>query len=136
MFFHNSSKIIAMFTLYIGNKGEKSMNWKEHLKKSKPRRKHAHAAVDAKPVRALSEISPHATPDELFRIEVEVLRIVERETQTAQPCYFLTVKDEEEAKFSIVVWESQMDQGVVAEGKIVTLDVRVPKQPYTSFTLA
>lgn len=114
------------------------MNWKEQLHKNKPRRKHAHAAADAKPVRALSEISPHATPDEVFRIEVEVVRIVERETQTAQPCYFLACKDEDEARFSIVVWESQMAEikGSVNEGSIVTLEVRVPKPPFSAFTLA
>jgi len=114
------------------------MNWQEQLQKNKPRRKYAHAATDAKPVRALSEISPHATPDDVFRIEVEVVRIVERETKTAEPCYFVACKDEEEARFSVVVWESQMDEikTVVAEGKMVTLEVRVPKPPFSAFTLA
>src|ERR1019366_6415746 len=80
MFFHYCSKKTQCSPLYTSNKGEKSMNWKEQLQKNKPKRKHAHAAADARPVRALSEISPHATPEEVIRIEVEVLRIVERET--------------------------------------------------------
>jgi hypothetical protein len=113
------------------------MNWQEQFQNNKPKRKHAHAAADARPVRALSEISPHATPDEVFRIEVEVLRIVERETKTAEPCYFLACKDEDEGRFSVVIWESQMGElkGILDESKIVTLDVRVPKQPFTSLTI-
>lgn len=112
------------------------MSWKEQVKKQ-PGRKNAHAAIEGKPVRSLSEISPHATPDEVFRIEVEVVRIVEQETRSGQPCYFLACKDEKEARFSVVVWEAQMDEikTLVAEGKIVTLKVRVPKEGYSAFTI-
>ena len=55
-----------------------------------------------------------------------------------QPCYFISVRDGDGVRFSIVAWASQWPklEGKVIEGGRATLDVRVPVDGHTSFTLA
>ena len=114
------------------------MNWLEQTKKRNRRPPQTLPAKTATLVRSLAEIPEDATPANVFRIEVEVLRIVERATKTDDVCYFLSCKDEDDVKFPIVVWEVQMDEikKSVEEGKVVTLGVKIPKPGYSAFTLA
>jgi DNA polymerase III alpha subunit len=79
-----------------------------------------------------------ATPAERFRLIVDVERVCERETKAGDPCYFLSCRDAEGMTFSVVVWESQWSryQGRLKEGSKATLDVRVPKEGFSAFTLA
>jgi DNA polymerase III alpha subunit len=108
------------------------------MRKNKRRQSQASNAKCATAVRSLSEIPEDVTPDKVYRIEVEVLRIVERDTKTDDVCYFLSCRDEDNVRFSIVVWEVQMDEmrESVEEGKVVIVDVKVPKPGYSAFTLA
>jgi hypothetical protein len=60
------------------------------------------------------------------------------QARNGNPCYFLHVRDAEGLRFSIVCWDSQWAKlrGRVAIGQRATLDVRVPRGGFTSFTLA
>jgi len=68
---------------------------------------------------------------------VEVIRLCERTTQAGDPCYFLHCRDVQKLRFSVVIWDWQLEGlGDVDEGKKVILDVRVPRKGFTAFTLA
>ncbi len=89
-------------------------------------------------VSGITAIPFEATPQEVFRLAVEVEQIDERETKTGNPYYFVQCRDEEGMTFSVVVWDSQWSrlQGRVQEGAKLELGVRVPKEGYTAFNLA
>lgn len=89
-------------------------------------------------VSGISAIPFEATPEEVFRLTVEVEQIDERETTSRSPYYFLQCLDEEEMAFSVVVWSSQWArlQGRVKDGAKLEIDVRVPREGYSAFNLA
>lgn len=89
-------------------------------------------------MQSLSDIPPEATPLQVFRLPVEVLRVDERVTRTGDPCYFLHVRDADGQRFPIVCWDWQWAKlsGRITVGREVTLDVKVPTGDYLSFTLA
>jgi DNA polymerase III alpha subunit len=89
-------------------------------------------------VSGISAIPFEATPQELFRLTVEVEQIDERETKTGNPYYFVQCRDEEGMQFSVVVWASQYAriQSKAQRGATLAIDIRVPKEGYSAFTLA
>ena len=115
------------------------MNWKSRYRqnKSAPLDKAARLPK-ATPVSGIYEIPDKATGDQAFRISVDVLRVTEQCTRSGDPCYFLSLQDGDGERFSVVVWASQWAilEGKVVEGKMATLDVRVPVGDYPAFTLA
>jgi DNA polymerase III alpha subunit len=115
------------------------MSWYERFRveASKPGERQAVRSGRTE-VNGISGIPFEATPAERFRLSVDVQRVCERETKTGEPCYFLSCRDAEGLTFSVVVWESQWSrfQGRLKEGSKATLDVRVPKEGFTAFTLA
>lgn len=109
------------------------MTWKSRYRINK-----ATKPSERTPVSGINEIPDEATGDQAFRLTVDVLRITERCTSTGEPCYFLSVRDNDGVRFSVVAWESQwakLEEQVI-EGEKATLDVRVPVDGYASFTLA
>ena len=115
------------------------MNWHEQYRKKASRHKQRQKThAGATQVNAISGIPFEATPDERFRLTVEVERVCERETKAGDPCYFLSCRDTEGMTFSLVVFDSQWSnfQESVVVGSMQTLDVRVPKEGFSSFTLA
>jgi DNA polymerase III alpha subunit len=111
------------------------MAWHEQFRGQQQHRK-AHASLTT--VGGISHIPFEATPNERFRLTVAVERVYERTTKAGEPCYFLSCRDEEAMVFSVVVWEWQWArfQGGVEEGTTLALDVRVPKEGFSAFTLA
>lgn len=115
------------------------MNWSDHFRELK-RQQTLPTAPRSKPtsVQSLDNIPPEATPADVYRLPVEVVRIDERETKTGDPCYFLHVKDSDGLRFSVVCWEAQWPKvrERVTVGQQATLDVKVPAGDHSSFTLA
>ena len=68
---------------------------------------------------------------------LDIERVHERETKAGDPCYFVNCRDSEGMAMSIVVWESQWSriQEQMKVGSKVTLDVRVPRDGYSAFSL-
>ena len=115
------------------------MSWYEQFRGEASRQGERQAARSGRiEVNGISGIPFEATPAERFRLAVDVERVCERETKTGEPCYFLSCRDAEGLTFSVVVWESQWSrfQGRLKEGGKATLDVRVPKEGFSAFTLA
>lgn len=90
------------------------------------------------PVDGIADIPMEATPRQTFRLVVEVTKVYERSTKTGDPCFFLSCRDSKGKSFSVVVWNTQMEslQDELEERAKMTLDVRVPKDGFTAFTLA
>lgn len=111
------------------------MSWYEQFPQQN---QHQMAQAGPTQVNDISAIPFDATPAERFRLSVDVERVHERETKAGDPCYFLSCRDAEGMTFSVVVWHSQWSrfQGRLKEGSKVTLDVRVPKEGFSAFTLA
>jgi single-stranded DNA-binding protein len=67
-----------------------------------------------------------------------VVRVYERTTKAGEPCYFLKCQDAQASTFSVVVWDWQWErlQEQITEGSRITVDVRVPREGYSAFTLA
>ena len=113
------------------------MSWSDKfqsLKKQQP----AEPGSGPTSVQSLSAIPAEATPRQVFRLPVDVVRVDERETKGGEPCYFLHVRDADGLRFSIVCWVSQWGrlQERVTVGRQATLDVKVPADGFDSFTLA
>ncbi len=89
-------------------------------------------------VSGISEIPFEATPDDRFRLTVEVERVYERTTKAGDPCYFLSCRGADGMMFSVVCWDWQWArfQGQVEEGVNLALDVRAPRDGFSAFTLA
>lgn len=114
------------------------MNWHQQLREEKKRQKQSQMKPSGPTeVNGIFGIPTDATPEERFRLTVDIERIHERETKSGDPCYFLNCRDSERMAISIVVWESQWSrfQEQMKEGSKVTLDVRVPKEGYSAFGL-
>jgi DNA polymerase III alpha subunit len=84
---------------------------------------------------SIEEIPHDASSQDAFRLKVEVVRITERETSAGDPFWFVKFEDEEQVRFDVVVWESQMRRLCLVEGMKVTLDLRLPKEPYSAYRL-
>jgi DNA polymerase III alpha subunit len=86
----------------------------------------------------ISSIPFEATPQDIFRLTVDVEQVFERETKTGSPYFFLSCRDEEGMTFSVVVWDSQWAriQGRMKEGANVEINIRVPNEGYSAFNLA
>jgi len=84
---------------------------------------------------SIEEIPHDATLQDTFRLNVEVVRITERETSAGDPFWFVKCEDGKEVRFDVVVWESQMNRLQLEIGMTVTLDVRKPKEGYNAYTL-
>jgi transcription termination factor Rho len=93
------------------------------------------ACSNSIPIRCIEEIPPDATSQDSFQVSVEVIRITERETAAGDPFWFVKCEDEQLIRFDVVVWESQMRRLGLEEGMNVAIDVRIPKEPYTAYTL-
>jgi hypothetical protein len=89
-------------------------------------------------VQRLRDIPMEATPQDVFRLPVEVVRADEREARNGKPCYFLLLRDAEGLQFSVVCWDWQWErlQGRAYPGAKAALDVKVPADGFNSFTLA
>ncbi len=89
-------------------------------------------------VSGITEIPFEASSKDVFRLTVEIEQIDERRTKTDQPYYFLQCRDEEGMEFSVVVWSSQFarHQGHMKEGAKLEIDIRLPGEGYTAFSLA
>ena len=90
---------------------------------------------DSMPISCIEEIPHDATNQDAFLLNVEVIRITERETAAGDPFWFVKCEDEEQLRFDLVVWESQMQRLGLEKGMKVAIDVRIPKQPYSAYTL-
>jgi DNA polymerase III alpha subunit len=115
------------------------MAWHQQFRgKEKRQQQHQEARSGPTQVNGISDIPFEATPAHRFRLTIDVERVYERETKAGDPCYFLSCRDAEGMTFSVVVWDSQWSrfQGRLKEGSKVTLDVRVPKEGFSAFTLA
>lgn len=111
------------------------MSWHERFRE----RSRPHAVrTGTTQVESIAAIPCEATQAERFRLTVGVERICERPTKTGDPCYFLNCRDAQGMTFSVVCWDWQWTQfgGRVAEGATLPLDVRVPKDGFSAFTLA
>ena len=115
------------------------MSWHEQFqRKMKTQPQHQKAYAGPTEVNGISGIPDEATQSERFRLVVDVDRVCERETKAGEPCYFLSCRDAEDEHFCIVVWESQWSrfQDRLKEGSQLSLDMRVPKEGFSAFTLA
>jgi hypothetical protein len=93
------------------------MNRYQHCRKKAGKHKqHQQEHADVTEVNGISEIPFDATPGER---------------------YFLTCRDAEGMTLSVVCWDWQWSrfEGQELEGKQLTLDVRVPKEGFTAFTM-
>jgi DNA polymerase III alpha subunit len=114
------------------------MNWHQQIREETKRQKQPQKKRPGPTeVSGVCGIPTDATPEERFRLTVDLERVCERETKAGDPCYFLNCRDVEGMAISVVVWESQWSrfQGRLKEGITVTLDVRVPKEGYSAFGL-
>jgi DNA polymerase III alpha subunit len=115
------------------------MTWSEQFRenKKKPQNRKTRRSPPI-PVNSTSDIPFEATPAQCYRLTVTIQRICERTTKAGDPCYFLQCRDADELMFSVICWDWQWErlQGETEAGKSVTLDVRVPRDEYTAFTLA
>jgi hypothetical protein len=115
------------------------MNWSDHFRELKRQQPPFREPLSVSTsVRCLSDIPPEATPQQVFRLPVEVMRVDEREARNGNLCYFLQVRDDEGLRFSIVCWSSQWIRlrGRITVGQRATLAVKVPAGDYSAFTLA
>ena len=111
------------------------MSWYEQFRAQK---KHQKTRSGPTEVSGISGIPFEASPEDRFRLTVDVERVYERTTKAGEPCYFLHCRDAERIKFSVVCWDWQWArfQGRVEEGTKLALDVRVPKGGFSAFSLA
>jgi len=109
----------------------------QHFRETASRQKKRQNASPTQ-VNGISGIPFETTPEERFRLTVDVERVCEQETKDGAPCYFLACRDAEGMTFSVVVWDSQWSriQGQVEKGSKLAIDVRVPKEGYSAFTMA
>jgi DNA polymerase III alpha subunit len=115
------------------------MKWnKQFQEKASTQTQRQKAQNDPTEVNGISDIPFEATQEERFRLTVDVAQVIERETKTGSPCYFVNCRDSEGMSFAIVVWDSQWArlQGQVKEGAALALNVRVPKEGFSAFMLA
>ena len=89
------------------------------------------------PVSGIDDIPDGATPDRAFRLEADVLEVAVRASDTGEPSYLLSLRDDSGAWFSAVgtVGDWWRLNGTVSEGVKVKLDVRVPEVGYSMYRL-
>jgi hypothetical protein len=115
------------------------MTWfeqlREDLNKQTQRRQ---ARSGPTPVDGVCGIPCEATPEERFRLTAAVERVYERTTKDGNPCYFLHCRDTAGIQFCVVCWDWQWArlQGRAEEGKSLSLDLRVPREGFSAFSLA
>ena len=115
------------------------MTWFEQFQDDvKKQRQHKPPRTGPTPVDGICHIPCDASSKERFQLTAVVERVCKRETKDAAPCYFLSCRDAETMTFSVVVWDSQWSrfQDKATEGANLTLDLRVPKEGCSAFTLA
>jgi DNA polymerase III alpha subunit len=111
-------------------------NYKQIRKK--PGKQDQNAQAGPIQVNGISGIPFEATSQDIFRLLVDVEEVIERETKTGNPYYFLQCRDEEGMMLSVIVWDWQWAnlEGQMEEGTKLELDVKAPKQGFSAFTLA
>jgi DNA polymerase III alpha subunit len=89
-------------------------------------------------VAGILDIPPEATPEQRFRLVATITKIIKQCTKAGDDCYFLHCHDDDKTRFDLVLWRWQYEQlqGEVVEGVSLQVDVRVPKDGYSAFTLA
>jgi len=89
-------------------------------------------------VNGISGIPFDAKPEDQYRLTVDVEQVIERETKTGNPYFFLQCRDEEGMMFSVIVWDWQWArlEGQMEEETKLELNIRAPKQGFSAFTLA
>jgi len=85
----------------------------------------------------LSDISLDATPQDAFSLGVRIEDVAERETKNGDPYYFVNVRDGENVRFAIIVWQWQWARlgALLVEGAEVVVNVRLPEKGYSAFSL-
>ena len=107
---------------------------KEPGKQAQDQNTHATATK----ITGISGIPFGATSLDTIRLAVDVEEVIERETKTGNPYYFLQCRDQEGMMFSVIVWNWQWQrlQGQIEEATKLDLNLHPPKENYSAFTLA